>query len=434
MAFELPLERSVERQARPKAVFGRLNPGRGLGDASKLSGGMPLPKLGGLKKLSEGGIVGYADGGDYEYQIPYLNSPGAETLPNSPMYFSGSSNDNPQVSAPSTDMLPAKGLMALPSYATVDQDEPLPDPAMTNTSFNRGSEGLGARLATQGIAYRQAKNGYSYDQTGKAVDPDTGEQLSGFRGWMANKHALGITGSDWLKAALTAATGILGQAVAKRNQTLNNRTTAAPSGHNMIAPAIGVNPQGYGITGGYAAGGPAMAGPMPPQQPPAAPQGPGGQQMGQSDPQSQTIVINAAKALMGQMDPQSAQAALQAFVQAFGQEALQQLAQQIKQSQGGQQQGGIAAAAPQQGMAMGGALMSDGGGMDDTIPANNGQVALSGGEFIVPADAVAALGDGNNAAGVKKLQQGIAQLRTMKYGRAKQPPKLPHGSNPVMGR
>jgi hypothetical protein len=58
------------------------------------------------------------------------------------------------------------------------------------------------------------------------------------------------------------------------------------------------------------------------------------------------------------------------------------------------------------------------GGQDDKIPA-----LLSDGEYVVRADDVANLGDGNNAAGAKKLDIGFEKLRKHKGGSIKLPPK-----------
>lgn len=55
-------------------------------------------------------------------------------------------------------------------------------------------------------------------------------------------------------------------------------------------------------------------------------------------------------------------------------------------------------------------------GRADTIPA-----VLSGGEYIIPADVVAMLGDGNNEAGGKILDKLVAQLRQNYKGSASNP-------------
>ncbi len=79
------------------------------------------------------------------------------------------------------------------------------------------------------------------------------------------------------------------------------------------------------------------------------------------------------------------------------------------------------------GYAGGGYVDGDGGGMEDSVPTTiegDEPAALSHGEYVMPADVVAALGDGNNKAGAKKLDGLIALLRHQKYGRSKQPPPV----------
>jgi hypothetical protein len=73
------------------------------------------------------------------------------------------------------------------------------------------------------------------------------------------------------------------------------------------------------------------------------------------------------------------------------------------------------------GYAHGGALghvVAATGGQDDVVPAR-----LAGGEFVWDADSVSALGDGNNAAGAKKLDTARQNLR--KHKRSAPPDKIP---------
>jgi hypothetical protein len=58
-------------------------------------------------------------------------------------------------------------------------------------------------------------------------------------------------------------------------------------------------------------------------------------------------------------------------------------------------------------------------GQDDKIPA-----VLSDGEFVIPADVVADLGDGNNDAGAKELYKFMSNIRKHKRGgKVNLPPK-----------
>jgi hypothetical protein len=74
--------------------------------------------------------------------------------------------------------------------------------------------------------------------------------------------------------------------------------------------------------------------------------------------------------------------------------------------------------------AAGGYIGGIAGGMDDTVPASidgSQPAALSSGEFVVPADVVSHLGDGNNQNGAAKLYNFMDQVRTVKTGSTEQP-------------
>lgn len=77
-------------------------------------------------------------------------------------------------------------------------------------------------------------------------------------------------------------------------------------------------------------------------------------------------------------------------------------------------------------LARGGYVPGHSGGMDDDVPAvidGSRPARLSSGEFVFDAATVAALGDGNNAAGAKKLNQLRHAIRQKAYGHRRQPPK-----------
>ena len=66
-------------------------------------------------------------------------------------------------------------------------------------------------------------------------------------------------------------------------------------------------------------------------------------------------------------------------------------------------------------------------GMADTIPASidgKDPAALSGGEFVVPADIVSGLGNGNSDAGAKNLYAMMDKIRQARTGMKKQPPAI----------
>ena len=74
-----------------------------------------------------------------------------------------------------------------------------------------------------------------------------------------------------------------------------------------------------------------------------------------------------------------------------------------------------------EGYAGGGLVNGATGGMADVVPAGNYDT-ISDGEYVLPADFVAMLGDGNTRAGGRALDKAVARLRKLKYGRGKQPP------------
>lgn len=79
------------------------------------------------------------------------------------------------------------------------------------------------------------------------------------------------------------------------------------------------------------------------------------------------------------------------------------------------------------GMAKGRYLQGETDGMADELPAQIGEdqpAALSHGEFVVPADVVSHLGNGNSDAGAKKLYQMMDKIRMARTGTKKQGKKI----------
>jgi hypothetical protein len=94
-----------------------------------------------------------------------------------------------------------------------------------------------------------------------------------------------------------------------------------------------------------------------------------------------------------------------------------------KYKQMGFAQGGLASLPQSQGYYLGGAT----DGMADQIPANiNGQqeAALSDGEFVMPADVVSHLGNGNSDAGAKVLYSMMDRVRQARTGTKEQGRKI----------
>jgi hypothetical protein len=82
-------------------------------------------------------------------------------------------------------------------------------------------------------------------------------------------------------------------------------------------------------------------------------------------------------------------------------------------------QGGLASL----GMKKGKYLNGSSDGMADEVPASiegRQPAALSDGEFVIPADVVSHLGNGNSDAGAKVLEQMMTRIRKQRTGNDKQ--------------
>jgi hypothetical protein len=72
----------------------------------------------------------------------------------------------------------------------------------------------------------------------------------------------------------------------------------------------------------------------------------------------------------------------------------------------------------------GGEILGETGGRADQIPAvvdGERPAALSSGEYVITADVVSMLGDGNTKAGAKILDRFVEKIREMKTGNKKPP-------------
>jgi len=125
----------------------------------------------------------------------------------------------------------------------------------------------------------------------------------------------------------------------------------------------------------------------------------------------QLLIERAVQAISGQLDEEQASAIVASFIDEFGPEAFQMLREKVLEEivPGSQKEGEIRGV---------------GGGMDDMIPGMIGDsqpVAVSPGEYIVPADVVSGLGDGSTDAGVAELDQMLDRVRQERTGTLRQP-------------
>jgi hypothetical protein len=185
----------------------------------------------------------------------------------------------------------------------------------------------------------------------------------------------------------------------------------AGSGRSMGMAGGGLisNYRNGGLIKGYQDGGQMMD----PRMEEAPMPMPGGGMMSDSgmDNEMLMVVLEAKAALEGRHpDPE---AAVERFVEIFGEDELMSLQDHVIRSM----ESGIDD------------FQSD--GMSDSIPGNiDGmeEVALSEGEYVVPADVVSGLGNGDTESGARRMREMIESVRMARNGSPQQPPAV----NPSM--
>jgi hypothetical protein len=121
-----------------------------------------------------------------------------------------------------------------------------------------------------------------------------------------------------------------------------------------------------------------------------------------------------AMAVMGEVSEEQQDMIVSAFTEKYGAEMYAMLRSEILRS--------VMPDAQTEGM-----IRGNGGGMDDKIPGMIGAqqpVAVSPGEFIVPADVVSDLGDGNSDSGADELYAMMERVRKARGGNGEQPPAI----------
>jgi len=129
------------------------------------------------------------------------------------------------------------------------------------------------------------------------------------------------------------------------------------------------------------------------------------------------LIEQTEMAIRGRLSPEEAEIIINRFIDEYGAEAFNSLRNQILQE--------IVPDSQTQGL-----IEGQGGGMDDQIQGMIGdqqRVAVSPGEFIVPADVVSGLGDGDTDAGADELDAMMDRVRVERTGTTEQPPRLSAG-------
>ena len=119
-------------------------------------------------------------------------------------------------------------------------------------------------------------------------------------------------------------------------------------------------------------------------------------------------------AVLGEVSEGLASQIIDMFIQKYGSDVFQLARDTILR--------GVVPNAQTEGM-----ISGPGGGMDDMVQGMIGSeqpVAVSPGEFIVPADVVSGIGDGSSDAGAKKLDTMMERVRVERNGTTKQAPRI----------
>jgi len=127
---------------------------------------------------------------------------------------------------------------------------------------------------------------------------------------------------------------------------------------------------------------------------------------------SNALIDQTIMAVLGRLSQDESDIVISRFVDEYGVEAFQQLRQEALAA--------VSESEPQ----TEGEIVGEGGGMDDMIGgtiAGQQPVALSPGEYVVPADVVSSIGDGSTDAGVEQLDGMLDRVRMEKTGTTKQP-------------
>ena len=138
----------------------------------------------------------------------------------------------------------------------------------------------------------------------------------------------------------------------------------------------------------------------------------GGMQEGGEVRSADALIDQTIMAVLGRLSQDESDIVISRFVDEYGVEAFQQLRQEALAA--------VSESEPQ----TEGEIVGEGGGMDDMVGgtiAGQQPVALSPGEYVVPADVVSSIGDGSTDSGVEQLDGMLDRVRMDKTGTTKQP-------------
>tara|TARA_A100000172_G_scaffold4964_2_gene2918 strand:- start:2081 stop:4180 length:2100 start_codon:yes stop_codon:yes gene_type:complete len=129
---------------------------------------------------------------------------------------------------------------------------------------------------------------------------------------------------------------------------------------------------------------------------------------------AQKLLDQTRMAILGRLDEDESEVIINRFIDEFGLDAFQELRSTVLEE--------VVPESQKEGL-----IEGMGSGMDDLVPGMIGDqqpVAVSPGEFIVPADVVSGLGDGDTDAGAEDLEGMMDRVRMERTGTTKQPAPL----------
>ena len=129
---------------------------------------------------------------------------------------------------------------------------------------------------------------------------------------------------------------------------------------------------------------------------------------------AQKLLDQTRMAILGRLDEDESEVIINRFIDEFGLDAFQELRSTVLEE--------VVPDSQKEGL-----IEGMGSGMDDLVPGMIGDqqpVAVSPGEFIVPADVVSGLGDGDTDAGAEDLEGMMDRVRMERTGTTKQPAPL----------
>jgi len=139
-----------------------------------------------------------------------------------------------------------------------------------------------------------------------------------------------------------------------------------------------------------------------------------GMKEGRTVPSADPLIEQTMMAVMGRLEEEESSIIIDRFIDEYGNEAFQMLRESVLQKiQPNSQTEGV--------------ISGPGRGMDDMVPGTIGdqqRVAVSPGEYIIPADVVSAAGDGDTTSGAARFDAMLDEIRTEKTGTTKQPAPL----------